>query len=224
MPGEPSNLGLKALAFDDATRTELVAVMRSRLEAALPGSEVTLRGSLAENRADVYSDIDLLWEMPDDAFASAVAGLPATLERVRSVASLRFDPDFQHSTRRRLAFVRFACVPLFWRVDLDIFAASLGRDPDHDRDNPAARGNDWSLTESALMNVVAAMKAQRRGNLHLAADLLARAEQRVGIRPAGRDTDARLINLVATIARRDPETRPLAAEIRNLLEEGPCLP
>lgn len=224
MPGEPSNLGLKALAFDDATRTELVAVMRSRLEAALPGSEVTLRGSLAENRADVYSDIDLLWEMPDDAFASAVAGLPATLERVRSVASLRFDPDFQHSTRRRLAFVRFAGVPLFWRVDLDIFAASLGRDPDHDRDNPAARGNDWSLTESALMNVVAAMKAQRRGNLHLAADLLARAEQRVGIRPAGRDTDARLINLVATIARRDPETRPLAAEIRNLLEEGRCLP
>jgi hypothetical protein len=57
----------------------------------------------------------VLWDVSD----AATSELSAILERVRQVASLRFDPDFQHSAKRRLAFVRFAGVPLFWRVDLE---------------------------------------------------------------------------------------------------------
>ncbi len=162
-------------------RARLVADLLTELAAAVPGSAALLRGSLAEGRADPYSDIDLLWDVPDADFSAAVAELPVTLERVRPVASVRFDPDFQHSARRRLAFIRFAGVPLFWRVDLDVFARSVGRDPDHDRDNPSARGTSWSLAESSLANVIAAIKAHRRGRDGEAAELLARAAKRVGV-------------------------------------------
>jgi hypothetical protein len=70
-------------------------------------------GIAAEGRAEPYCDVDLLWDVPDAAFAEAIASLPVFMARVRPLASLRFDPDFQHSARRRLAFVRFAGVPLF---------------------------------------------------------------------------------------------------------------
>jgi predicted nucleotidyltransferase len=129
-----------AIVLETDERARLVADLLTELAAAVPGSAALLRGSLAEGRADPYSDIDLLWDVPDADFNAAIVQLPVTLERVRSVASLRFDPDFQQSAKRRLAFIRFDSVPLFWRVDLDIFARSVGRDPDFDRDNSCARG------------------------------------------------------------------------------------
>lgn len=207
--------------FDVSLRSQLVSDLLTHLGAAVPGLDVLLRGSLAENRADVYSDIDLLWDVPDGDFAAVVAGLPETLASVRPLASLRLDPDFQGSARRRLVFVRFAGVPLFWRIDLDIFAASVSRDPDHDRGNPAAYGTDWSLAESALMNAVAVLKAQRRGRSHEALGLLERAEDRAGIVPASGGTHARLVHLVTSIARQDATTRSLAAEILSHIEGWP---
>ena len=94
------------------------------------------------------------------------------MERVRQVASLRFHPDFQHSAKRRLAFVRFTGVPLFWRVDLDVFAFSAGRDPEYDRDHPPAHGTSVSLAESSLANVIAAFKVVQRGRDSEATKLL----------------------------------------------------
>jgi predicted nucleotidyltransferase len=202
-------------------RTRLVADLLRELLAAVPGSAVLLRGSLAEGRADPYSDIDLLWDIPDAAFAGSIASLPVFLARVRPVASLRFDPDFQHSAKRRLAFVRFAGVPLFWRVDLDVFARSVGRDPDYDRDNPSARGTSVSLAESALANAVAAIKAQRRGRDIEAAELLARAEARVGVASPAVDLQSRIGLLVDAVAAKDPTMASLAADIRRLVAETP---
>ena len=86
----------------------------------------------------------------------------AALDRVAPVASLRSDPLWQRSAKRRLFFVRFRDAPLFWRLDLDVFARSVGRDPAYDAANPLARGDDWSPTESALANAVAALKAHAR--------------------------------------------------------------
>ena len=95
-------------------RARLVADLLTELAEAVPGSAALLRGSLAEGRADLSSDIDLLWEIPDTDFGAAIAALPVTLACVRPVAWLRFDPDFQKSAwSRRLAFIRFANVPLF---------------------------------------------------------------------------------------------------------------
>jgi predicted nucleotidyltransferase len=209
------------IVLETDERARLVADLFEQLAAAIPGSTVLLRGSLAEGRADPYSDIDLLWDIHDASFSAALAELPVTLSHVRPVASLRFDPDFQHSARRRLAFIRFAGVPLLWRVDLDVFARSVGRDPDYDRANPSARGNSWSLAESSLANTVAAIKALHRGQATEAAELLARAEARVGVASLTVDLQSRFDLLIDTVATKDPTTASLAAEIRQLLTELP---
>jgi predicted nucleotidyltransferase len=211
----------KGIGLEVDERARLVAGLLGELVMAVPGSTAILRGSLAEGRADRYSDIDLLWDVPDAAFSTSIAELPVTLERVRPVASLRFDPDFQHSAKRRLAFIRFAGVPLFWRVDLDVFARSVGRDPDYDRANPSARGRSWSLTESSLANAIAAIKAQRRGHDIEAAALLARAEARLGVAPPQVDLQRRIGLLVDAAAANDPALAALAADIRRLLKESP---
>lgn len=205
------------MELDVAQRAHLASRLLTTLCDSVPGSDAHLRGSLADGRADAYSDIDLLWDVRDDDFSSAIADLPTTLARVRPVASLRFDPDFQHLAKRRLAFVRFAGVPLFWRVDLDIFARSAGRDPDYDRDNPSASGGDWSVAESALMTIVAAIKAHRRGRDATAVELVHRAERRVGMHATEGGMHRQITTLVDTIARQDPTAAPLAAEIRQLL-------
>jgi predicted nucleotidyltransferase len=208
-----------SIVLETDERARLVADLLAELTAAVPGSAALLRGSLAAGRADIYSDIDLLWDVPDAAFDAAIFELPVNLERVRPVTSLRFDSDFQHSAKRRLAFVRFAGVPLFWRVDLDVFARSIGRDPDYDRDNPTARGAAWSFTESSLANVIAAIKAQRRGRDTEAAALLARAEARVGVASPVADLQSRIGLLVDAIAAKDPTTASLTANIRHLVTD-----
>lgn len=208
------------MQLDVARRDHLTIDLLAHLRTAVPGSETVLRGSLAEGHDDIYSDIDLIWEVPDDEFISAIARLPAILTRVRPVASLRFDPNFQHSAKRRLVFVRFAGVPLFWRVDLDIFARSAGRDPDYDRDNPTARGTVWSATESSLANVIAAIKAQPRGQDDEAASLLERAEQRVGLVMVDTALPERILRLVGHAVEQEPSLAPFAADIRTLIADS----
>jgi predicted nucleotidyltransferase len=209
------------IVLETDERTRLVADLLTELAAAVPRSTALMQGSLAEGRADRYSDIDLLWDVPDADFSAAIAQLPVTLSHVRPVTSLRFDPDFQHSARRRLAFIRFAGVPLFWRVDLDVFARSVGRDPDYDRANPSARGGSWSFAESSLANAIAAIKAQHRGQHNEAAELLTRAEARVGLASPTVDLQSRVGLLADAVATKDPATASLAAEIRRLLTEMP---
>jgi len=204
---------------ESEARARLVGDLLTELAAAVPGSAALLRGSLAEGRADRYSDIDLLWEVPDADFSAAIAALPVSLARVRPVASLRFDPDFQRPAKRRLAFIRFACVPLFWRVDLDVLARSVGRDQNYDRDNPCARGAVWSFTESSLANVIAAIKAQRRGRDTEAVALLELAEARVGLTSPDVDLLSRIGLLVDAVAAKDLTMASLTADIRRLLAE-----
>src|SRR5258706_12146824 len=103
------------MRLDTTIRARLVARLLHDLPDAIPGSAAHLRGSLAEHRADVYSDIDILWEIPDQQFALSVNRIHSILTAIHPLESLRFDPDFQQSQRRRLIFVRFCDVPLFWR-------------------------------------------------------------------------------------------------------------
>ena len=79
------------------------------------------------------------WIVPDNHFEHAMAAVASSLGSVGSLASLRSDPAFQQSRKRRLIFVRFAGVPLFWRIDLEIFAMSVAEDADYDADNPGTR-------------------------------------------------------------------------------------
>ncbi|WP_413812412.1 hypothetical protein [Streptomyces sp. OE57] len=67
--------------------------------------------------------------MPDAWFPDCPARGVEALGEVEPVDSVRSDPDFHRSDRRRLLFVRFAGVPLFWRFDLDVRTASAADDP-----------------------------------------------------------------------------------------------
>jgi predicted nucleotidyltransferase len=197
-------------------RSELAAALRSALAAACPGSQVTLRGSLATGTADEYSDIDLLWVVPDVALERCVATIAATLAPVATPVSVRSDPDFGRSAHRRLLFVRFADLPLFWRLDLEVRAASRAAEEDIDADNPAARGDEWSRPESAAMNAIAAVKAVRRGQPEVADGLLQRAFERLAAPDPCGSWSARVDALADASAELEPRLGDLAAQIHRL--------
>ncbi len=199
--------------LDPKIRAALVQRICTALHSALPASTVQLRGSLAAGTADAYSDIDLLWEVPDKVFPAAVAVIAAALAQAQPVESLRSAPEFQHSDRRRLFFVQFVDMPLFWRADIDLFARSVHRDWQYDVDNPAARGNDWSLTHSALMNAIAAVKALLRGNDAVAEGLLARGFERIGLPVLSGDARSLIPQLARGAAALDPSKAALAGRI-----------
>jgi hypothetical protein len=115
--------------------------------------------------ADQYSDMDLRWIVPDDRFAGAVEGVPGVLSGIAPIGATRSDPRFQRSEKRRLLFIRFEEVPLFWRLDLEVWAESARSVADYDEDNLDARGDEWSLAASATANALGAVKAVARGRI-----------------------------------------------------------
>jgi predicted nucleotidyltransferase len=173
----PRSVG--ALNLDPAARLSLAESVMRALEASDPDASVGLRGSLARGTSDAYSDIDLFWEMPDACFHDAIDDLEEILAPVGSIESIRSDPLLQNSDKRRLVFVQFADVPLYWRVDIEVFAASIDRDEDYDLDNFDARGDHWSLSHSALANGVAALKSHMRGDAERAGESLCNAYARI---------------------------------------------
>jgi predicted nucleotidyltransferase len=205
--------------LDLGIRQQLAVNILRTLERATPNSTAVLRGSLAADRADPYSDIDVLWEVPDASFDVSVAQIRKTLNTVHAVCSLRSDPDLQLSRKRRLFFVRFQDMPLFWRLDLDVYARSINRDNTYDLDNPAARGTDWSLAESALANAVAAIKWHQRGDDATARQLLVRAYERVGLPYTGLPLNDSILGLAHTIKAHEPTLTELVQEIKQLLNE-----
>ena len=197
------------------TRDAVAGEIRAVLASSCPGSRVELRGSLADGTADVYSDIDLAWTVPDERFGAAVASVPDVLGGLRPLESVRSDPDFQLSTRRRLLFVLFRDLPLFWRLDLEIRAASAEGDT---TDEPGAAGTGWSPYASAVANAVAAIKAVRRGRFDDARGLVDRGFERIGSRDrASGDWAADITRLAEQAA--SPEVGDLSRRVRELVAE-----
>jgi predicted nucleotidyltransferase len=168
-----------AINLDPSVRRSLANAVTRALEAAVPDSSAGLRGSLARGTSDPYSDIDVFWELPDARFHDAIDDLPEILASVGPIESIRADPLLQNSDKRQLIFAQFADVPLYWRVDIEVFAASIERDDAYDLDNVEARGDRWSLTHSALANGVFALKALLRGDLERAYESLRNAYARI---------------------------------------------
>ena len=198
---------------DVAARDAVASHVVHCLSEAVPDAHAELRGSLATGRADAYSDIDVLWELPDDRFAIGMERLRTVLAAIRPVESVRSDPLLQRSHRHRLVFVRFAGLPLFWRLDLEVFARSAGRDPACDLDNPASQGTDWSIAESALANAVAAIKARLRRQEDVADALLTRAFRRLGQPPPPGGPVSRIIALARLAAEAEPAVSELAERV-----------
>ena len=207
------------MVLNSADRTSLAQGILSSLQAAVQGSTAELKGSLAEGSADIYSDIDIVWEIPDRYFQEATGQLLHTLVEVQPVESLRSSPEFQNSQKRRLYFVQFEGVPLFWRADIEIFAESIGRDPEFDLENVSARGDEWSRTHSALMNAVAAIKALLRSNREMAGQILDRGFERVGCEVPGEFAPEHILRLIRKVAEIDPQQADLASKIERLYFE-----
>jgi predicted nucleotidyltransferase len=146
---------------DPRRRAAVATVLCAALAASVPDSVASVRGSLATGNADPFSDIDLRWVVPDPAFAIAIERAWSTAETIGPLALGRLDPDLARSDRRRVLFLQYAHLPLFWRVDLEVRAASVAEADGYDDDNPAARAEHWSRPASALMNAVAALRAER---------------------------------------------------------------
>ncbi|MEE2658704.1 MAG: nucleotidyltransferase domain-containing protein [Candidatus Latescibacterota bacterium] len=203
--------------LDRSERNEIAKAIVAILQEEAPGSVTELHGSLAEGKADSYSDIDLLWEVRDEDFTALCYGLEETLSRVRAIASLRFDIKTQRSTKHRRAFVRFSGLPLFWWVDLEIFARSIRCERHFDEDNPLARGAEWSYTHSALMCAVAAIKAQLRGRGSTALELVSSGFQKIAVPVTGANAWERIEALVDAVYDADDAQALLAAEVKSLL-------
>jgi predicted nucleotidyltransferase len=206
--------------LDAGQRKELADRILATLEKTAPGSEALLRGSLADKSADVYSDIDIVWEVPDPLFKSRVDNIKEILSKVHPIESLRSEPTFQNSKKRRLFFVRFRDIPLFWRLDLDVFARSIKGDEKYDLNNPNARGDDWSPAESALMNAIAAVKAHLRDKDDVARQLLERAYERVGLDCPDLQVRELILRLADNIKPTNPELRDLSGGIEDLVLEA----
>lgn len=197
---------------------ELAEQITRRLLAVVPTSTVSLRGSLASGADDEFSDVDLVWVVPDGTVSSRADEVRAVLADVAEVASVRADPDLQRSAIRRLLFIRFAELPLFWRLDLDIRAECAAGDDEAGLDDQLARGTEWSLAESAAMNAIAAVKASRRCQRAKADSLLTRGFERIGARDSGGPIAARVVALAAAAADQEPGLDSLAARIVALAE------
>jgi hypothetical protein len=201
-------------------RDQLTADLRAGLEALVPGSSSTLRGSLASRTADPYSDIDLGWAVEDESFAAAAAAAAGLAAAIPAVQAVRIDPSLARSDRRRLVFVRLAKVPLFWRVDLDLRARSVAADDQYDDGNPAARDlTGWSPAASAIENAAAAIKSGVRGREDITSGLLSRGYQRIGLVPSPEAGLAELIiGLAESCARMEPGLTDMASEVRQVAE------
>jgi len=209
---------MKQLELDTNIRAALAQRILLALEKAAPGSTAQLRGSLADERADAYSDIDVLWVIPDELFQSSVDGIAAILANVHGIESLRPAPEFQNSDRRRLISVQFADMPLSWRADIDVFAWSVHQDLAYDLYNESAKGNKWSLTHNVLMNVIAAVKALLRQEGKIAQQLLMRGFERVGLVMPERSSQELILELVRSIAEMDSTQVALTQRITELCQ------
>jgi len=202
--------------LDPAERAWLADSVTAALGEAFPRSTSGLRGSLAIATADRYSDIDIFWELPDAVFEDAIDRLDEILAGVAPLDSLRSDPMLQNSEKRRLVFAQFTGYPLFWRVDIEVFAKSIDRDDSYDLDNPSVRGDEWSLPESALMNSVAAMKYLLRDDRERAEESLGRAFARIDERVPDTDPWDAIAELAEMVGRRDLEQAELVRRVQLL--------
>lgn len=207
---------MKQLELDTDIRAALTQRIITALESSAQGSTAQLRGSLAEEKADAYSDIDIFWEIPDDLFQESVDRVRDVLSVSHPVESLRSAPDFQNSDRRRLFFVLFKDISLFWRADIDVLALSVQRNFEYDVNNEAARGNDWSLPQSALMNAISAVKALLRHENDIAEQLLVRGFERVGLSIPEGNTKELILKLTEGVVALDSSQEGFARRVVDL--------
>jgi hypothetical protein len=198
----------------------LASTLSRVLQDWVPGSVAEMRGSMGSGTTDDYGDIGICWVVPDGSFTEAVAIVGAALSRATAVLSLRTDPEFARSARRRLVFARLYGMPLFWRVDIDIRARSVAADDLLDAGGPDARSDTgWSGPADAIDDAIAAIKAAARGQAETADVLLRRGSERIG-HDAGPTADLAdaITSLAEACATQESSLTNMAAEVGQVVD------
>jgi hypothetical protein len=197
------------LDLTPSRRAGVVEQLLSNLNTTAPTAKVALRGSLADDRADRFSDIDLVVTIDGAEFERCLLAVPAAIEQVRPIRLLRVDPETVVSPTARLIYVLFHGLPLFWRLDLEVSATSPHA-------TAALSEVPWSLAASAVMNAIAAVKALVRGDAATAAGLLDRGFSRIGVPAGDLPPPALVLALLDACTRREPSLEDIAIEARDL--------
>ena len=202
-------------SLDTSQRSAIAQRVLECLNTAVANSSARLRGSLADGRHDVYSDIDVLWVV-DDLLEITTGRVRDALSRAGEVVSLQVDPEVQRSPRYRLIFARFANLPLFWRLELKISSRNGVQGV-----SMAAGGNEpapnWSVAESALANAVGAIKAYLRGKEELASEYLQSACEKLGYEPVSPRARDSLMRITKRAAELEPHVAPFAEELKAMI-------
>lgn len=204
--------------LNPAARSRLATRILECLERAIAGSTSELRGSLATGHDDPYSDIDVLWTVPDRPLSLTIDGIAGIVDQIHPLESLRLDPSVR-GARRHLYFARFQDVPLFWRLDLEVVTAEPAS-AEEGSESDSRGDSHWSRTESALMNAVAAVKAHLRGDDVRARTVLLPGYKRVDLKMADSSLQDQILGLVEGVRRIDSGIDDLAGRVEVLVIEA----
>ncbi len=153
---------------------EFARDIQGQLARLLAPAEVSFRGSLAEGTHDEYSDVDLLARISSELNRRFFYTLEEELTGLYGPALVRYDPEHKDNLDSQHVRFSFYELPIFWRVDLEIASDKATAEK-----GPSPFPN-WSVGNSALMNVVWAIKYQERGDGPSADHYLASACDKLG--------------------------------------------
>ena len=153
---------------------DLANDIREKLEHHLDPARVTFGGSFAAGSYDEYSDIDLQADVHCELNGEFYSSLEGFLKGLYGAALLRYDPEFRENASAQNLRASFYDLPIFWRIDLTITS-----DKDAGTKWPCPFP-EWSVGDSALMNVIWALKHHKRGDAASANHYLACACDKLG--------------------------------------------
>jgi len=191
--------------------TEFARGIRGKLEEYLQPATVTFRGSFASGTFDEYSDIDLQADIQCELSGQFYTALEGFLTGLYGPALIRYDPGYREDRAAQGIRISFYELPVFWRVDLDIIS---DRSTETKWPQPFP---EWSIGNSALMNIIWAVKYQKRDKPDLADHYCSCACDKLGAKPQ-RYSKAGVKKILSILhARADTDSR-LIVNTRKVLE------
>jgi hypothetical protein len=178
-------------------------------------AEVSFRGSFAHGGHDEYSDVDLDASVRVPLDGPFFTRLEAFLTGRYGPALVRYDPDFREVTTAQGVRFSFYRLPAFWRVDLTVRSdAAVGQ-------KWPSPFPEWAAGTSALMNVLWAIKWDRRGNAAAADHYLGCACDKLG-GPRLAYTALNALTLLGRLRGREDTDQLLAASVCQLVVDRIC--
>jgi hypothetical protein len=201
-----SDLGTMTIVeFGEGVREELAQYLLPDL--------VSFRGSLANASFDEFSDVDVQASVRVPLDGGFFAGLENCLQRRYGPALVRYDPDYRETTMAQDVRFSFYGLPVFWRVDFRVWS---NQDARQKHPNPFP---DWSTGDSALMNVIWALKYNRRRRTADANHYIAAACRKIGLQPVDY-TVPKALAVLAELACRDDVSSLMLGKTRDAVSSA----